>query len=128
MLLCVGKNDRIGKRKENILAKDKWEIPAVIPLMPIVGVNHHLPILRMSKIMVHIYTTGKTINQFSIGYMINPWLKFRNEFRTKFEKLFGGYFSIRTMKAIKNCLMKNNTSVMALIMVYEKNREIPKTL
>ena len=48
--------------------------------MPIVGVNHHIPILHTSKRMVHIYTTGKTINQFSIGYMINPSLKFNNKF------------------------------------------------
>ena len=53
-------------------AKDKWEIPAIISLILIVGVNYCLPILNLSKIMVHIYTTGKTINQFSIGYMINP--------------------------------------------------------
>ena len=67
--LC-GKNDRIGKRKN--LAKYKWEIPSVITLMPIVGVNHRLPILHLFKRMVHIYTTDKTIHQFAIGYIINP--------------------------------------------------------
>ena len=54
--------------------------------MPIVGVNHCLPILHLSKIMVNIYTTGKTINQFAIGYMINPSLKFNNTFITQVEK------------------------------------------
>ena len=53
-------------------------IPAIIPLMPIVGVNRRLSILHMSKIMIHCYTTGKTIHKFSIGYMINPSLKFNN--------------------------------------------------
>ena len=76
--------------------------------------------------MVHIYTTGKTINQFSIGYMINPSLKFNNAFRTKVEKLLGDYFSIRTMKNINNCLTKKNTSVMTPIMIYENNGEIQK--
>ena len=33
-----------------------------------------------------------------------------------------------TMKAIKNCLMKKNTSVMELIMIYENNGEIRKKL
>ena len=80
------KNDRIGKRKEKNLAKDKWELPAVIPLVPILGVNHSLPILHMSKIMVHIYSTEKTIHQFAIGYMINPSLHINNTFRTLVEK------------------------------------------
>ena len=56
----------------------------------------------MPKRMVHIYTTGKTINQFVIGYMINPSLKFNNAFRTQVKKCLGGYFSIKTMKTIKN--------------------------
>ena len=51
--------------------------------------------------MVHIYSTGKTINQFSIGYVINPSLKFNNAFRTQVETFSGDYFSIRTMKTIK---------------------------
>ena len=33
---------------------------------------HRQPILHMSKIMVHCYYKDETINQFSIGYMINP--------------------------------------------------------
>ena len=57
------KNDRIGKKRELL---------TVIPLMPIVGVNHRLRILHLSKRMVHIYSTEKTIHQFEIGYIINP--------------------------------------------------------
>ena len=45
--------------------------------MKILGVNHRLPILNQFKIMVHIYTTGKTIHPFSIGYMINTLLQFK---------------------------------------------------
>ena len=35
--------------------------------------------------MVHIYTTGKTINIFAIGYMINHPLKFNKIFKTQVE-------------------------------------------
>ena len=79
-------------------------IPAVIPLMPIVGLNHRRPILHLSKIMVHIFTTVKTIHQFAIGYMIKPSLKFNKIFRTQVEKFLGYYFSIRTMKSLKKFL------------------------
>ena len=70
--------------------------------MTIVGVNHRLTTLHPSKRMVHIYTTGKTINQFAIGYVINHSLKFNNAFITQVEKCLGISISIRTMKTIKN--------------------------
>ena len=114
----MGKNDRIGKRKEKNPGKDKWELPSVIPLIPIVGVNHRLAILHLSKRMVHNYTTEKTIHQFTIGYMINPSLNFNKIFRTQVENFLGCSFSNLIMKTIKNCLMNKNTSVMALIMIY----------
>ena len=63
----MGENDRIGKRKGKNPAKDKWELTAVIPLMSIVGVNPRLPILHLSKIMVHINSTENTIHPFAIG-------------------------------------------------------------
>ena len=53
--------------------------------MPIVGVNHSLPILYMYKRMLHCFTTDKTISPFAIGYMINPSLKFNNALRTQVE-------------------------------------------
>ena len=126
MFLCVVKNDRISKRKEKILEKYKWELPAVITIMPIVGVNQRLPIIHISKIMVHIYTIYKTVHQFAIGYSINPSLHINKMFKTQVEKWLGCSFSIKTMQTIKNCLMKKNTSVMALIMIYENNGEKPK--
>ena len=66
----------LERDNNKVSAKDKWEIPAITSLMPIVRDNHRLPTLHMSKRMVHCYTTGKTINHFEIGYMID---------RTKFE-------------------------------------------
>ena len=66
----------------------------------------------MSKIMVHIYTKGKTVHQFSIGYMINPSLNFNKIFKTQVEIFLGCYFSIRKMKTIKKeeyiCYGTNN--------------------
>ena len=81
--LCEEQIIESEKDNNKVTEKDKWVLPAIIPLIPIVGVNHRLPILHMSKIMVHSYTTGKTIHQFVIGYMINPSLKFNNSFRTQ---------------------------------------------
>ena len=58
--------------------------------------------------------------------MINTSLKFNNAFRTQVGKCMGDSYSIRKMKTIKKILMKKNTSIMALIIIYENNGEIPK--
>ena len=60
--------------------------------------------------------------------MINPSLKFNNASRTTVEKCLSFSFYARTMKKIKDFLMRKNTCVMALIMIYENNGEIPKQL
>ena len=86
--------------------------------MPIVGVNRSIPILHMSKIMVHIYTTYNTVHQFYIGYMINPSLHINKMSKTQVEKCLGCSFSIETIKSIKKILTNNNTSVTALIIIY----------
>ena len=91
-----------------------------------VGVNHRLPILHIPKRMFYFYTTDETMNQFEIGYRINPSLKFNNVFILQVEKCLSVSFSVRTMKTIKDCLMKNNAYVMVLIFFYENNGEIPK--
>ena len=40
--------------------------------MPLLGVNQYLTILHMSKTTVHGYSTDESINQFEIGYIVNP--------------------------------------------------------
>ena len=76
--------------------------------------------------MIHCYNTDDTNNKFSISFMIKPSLKFNNVFIIKVEKCSSLSYSARNMKAIKYCMMKKNTCVMALIMIYENNGEIPK--
>ena len=65
--------------------------------MPLVGVNHRQPILHMSKIMVHCYSIDESINQFAIGYMINPPLQFNKVFREKVERCLSATFHEDTM-------------------------------
>ena len=58
----------------------------VIPILPLLGVNHSQPILHMSKILVYLYTTYKQINPSAIGYMIKPTLHVNKVFRKQVEK------------------------------------------
>ena len=75
------KDDRILKNKIKIPRKYKWEYCDVIPLFPLLGVNNGLPLLHMSNIFVYINTRDERINQFAIGYMINPTLHVNKVFR-----------------------------------------------
>ena len=92
---CGGGIIELEKEKKKVPGKDKWETLPVIPLITLVGVNNCQTILHMSKIMIHYYSTDETINQFSIGYMINPSLKFKNSFITQVENFLSVYFLLR---------------------------------
>ena len=48
--------------------------------MSIVGVNQRLPILHLSKRMVHIYILENTTHKFLIGYINNPSLRINRVF------------------------------------------------
>ena len=82
LLLHAGGNDRIRKKeKKRIETKYIWETNDFIPLFPLVGINYFQPIIQMPKIMVYIFTRYEQINQFTIGYMINPSLHINKMFR-----------------------------------------------
>ena len=59
--------------------------------------NNCQPILHMSKILVHIYSTDDFINQFSIGFIINPSLHVNKMFIEQFEKFSNATFNEKKM-------------------------------
>ena len=60
------------------------------------------------------------MNQFSIGYIINPSLNCNKAFRVQVEKCLSVSFHSRTIKK-RDCTKNNNTCVMTLIMIYDNN-------
>ena len=75
----------------------------------------------MLKIMVHIYYIDDSINQFAIGYMINPSLHVDKVFREKVEKFLNYTYHEKKMETIRDFMKNNNTCIIALIMFYENN-------
>ena len=116
-----GKLIELEKEKKILPGKDKRETLAFIPLMPLVGANHCQHILHTSKIIFHCYCTDDSINRFAVCYMINPSLNCNKVFEEQVEKFLSVSFHSRTMETIRYFLMKNNTFVMSLIMIYENN-------
>ena len=71
--LCEQNMTECGKRKK-IPTKNKWEYCDIILLLPLLGVNHRQPLLHIPPKNVHINGTEERIDQFVIGYMVNPTL------------------------------------------------------
>ena len=51
-----------------------------MPMLPLLGVNHHLHLFHMAKNFIWINETKKRINEFTIGYMINLGLNINRSF------------------------------------------------
>ena len=65
--------------------------------------------------MVHLYSADGCINQFKIGYMINPSLQVNKVFIEQVENFLNDTFHENTMENIRDVLRKKNTCVIALI-------------
>ena len=63
----------------------------------------------MDKRFTLIHETKKPINEFTIGYMINPGLNVNKSFREQVEKCMFNTFGEITQTFIKSTLAKNNT-------------------
>ena len=60
----------------------------------------------MSNIMVHFYSTDETVNQFSIGYMVNPSLNCTKVFREQVEECLSVSFHKNKMETIRYFMKK----------------------
>ena len=94
-------------------------------MLSLLGANYRLPLFHMAKRFIWLNETKKRINEFTIGYMINPGLNVNKAFREQVEKCMYTTFGEITQPFIKATLSKNNTSVLALIMFYETRADNP---
>ena len=65
------------------------------------------------------------MNQFAIGYMVNPILYVNKALRYQVEKCLKEKFHSSTQSDIKNLMVKANTYVISLVMFYD-NRTMNK--
>ena len=52
-----------------------------MPMLSLLGENHRLPLFNMAERFIWINETKQLINEFTIGYMINPGLNVNKAFR-----------------------------------------------
>ena len=90
--------------------------------------NCHMPLLHMSKSYIWIEETNQLINEFSVGYMINPNLYRNRYFKDQVKVCFKHTFGTDTISHINKTLQKKNTRVLALVIFYESGKTIIRKL
>ena len=63
------------------------------------------------------------MNEFSIGYTMNPNLNTNKALREKVKVFLKNTFSTSTMTHISKISLKKNTRVLALVMFYENRKK-----
>ena len=92
------------------------------------GANCLMPLLHISKSYIWLEETNQRINDFSIGYTMNPTLYRNRDFKDQVKVCFNHTFGPDTISHINKTLQKKNTRVLALVIFYESEKTIIRKL
>ena len=73
----------VGNQNKKNQNKDRWNHFNNMPMLSLLGAYHPLPLLHMAKSFIWIEETRECINEFSIGYMIDPTFNINKSFKKK---------------------------------------------
>ena len=102
--------------------KDKRNQLDPLDIKYLLGTNHCMPLSHMAKSYIWLEETNQNINELSIGYMMNPNFPKNKFFREQVKLYLKNTFVPSTNTLISKILLKDNTRVLALVMLYD-NRE-----
>ena len=80
-------------------------------IQSLLGTNHCLPLAHMAKRYIWLEETNQRINEFSIGYMMNPDLSINKAFKEQVKICMKTTFGTMTQQHISKILSKKNKSV-----------------
>ena len=112
----------VGYKNKTIENKDKWNQLNIIDIQSLLGNNHHLPLSHIAKSYIWLEEKNQRINEFSIGYIMNPNLPKRKAFREQVKLCLKNIFVPSTITHIGKILLKDNTRVLALVVFYENSK------
>ena len=92
-------------------------------IQSLLGTNHRLTLSHIDKSCIWLEETKQRINDLSIGYMMNPNLIMNKVFREQVKVCMKNTFSTSTMTQISKILLKPNTRVLALVMLFENRKK-----
>ena len=90
--------------------------------------NFCMTLLLMSKIYIWMEETNQRINEFSFGYMFNPTLYENKAFKYQVKACFKNTFGKDTNSHINSILQKQNTRVLALVVLNELGNINPRKM
>ena len=100
----------VGYENKKIENKDKWNQLNLLDTQSLLGANHHMPLSHMAKSYIWIEEKNQIINEFSIGYMVNPNLYKRKSFRDQVKGCFKNKFGPYTNTHIGKILFRHPMS------------------
>ena len=109
----------VGYQNKTIQTQDKWNNLNPMNIQYLLGTNHRLPLSHMVKSYIWIEETNECINEFSIGYMINPTLSINKYFKEQVTKFMKNTFDAMTQQHISF----RKKRVLALFMFYETRQK-----
>ena len=62
----------VDYQNKTIKTKEKWNHLNLIHIQSLLGTNHRLPLSQMAKSYIWLEEKNERINEFSIGYTMNP--------------------------------------------------------
>ena len=80
--------------------------------------NNRLPLLHIDKSCIWLEETNQHINEFSIGYTINPNLSINKAFKYQVKICMKTTFGTMNQQHISKILSKTNSRVLALVVFY----------
>ena len=80
-------------------------------IQSLLGTDHLLPLSHMAKSYIWFEETNEHINEFSIGYMMNPNLSINKSFKDQVTKCMKTTFVAMTQQHICKILSKKYRSV-----------------
>ena len=100
----------------------------LLDMQSMLGTNFRMPLLHISKSYIWLEETNQRINEFSIGYMMNPTLYSNRAFKDQLKLCLKHTFGPDTNPHISRTLQKPNTRVLTLVIFYESGEKIIRKL
>ena len=98
-------------------------------IQSLLGDNHRLVLSHMARSFIWIEERKERINEFSIGYMINPIMNINKAFKEQETKCMKNTFGAIKQTQIRTILAEKNFIVLALLMLMRQEiilRNFPK--
>ena len=87
----------VSYKDKTIQTQDTWNQLNLMYIQYLLGTNHLLPLSHMAKSYIWLEETNQRINEFYIGYMMNPNLIINKAFKEKVKVSLKTTFSTSTL-------------------------------